>query len=109
MNSRFIAVVKEECETCQLVVPVLTQLQSTGSLAIYSQDNPVFPSNLEVTDDTELGYSWAKKIETVPTLIRLGDDDREEERIVGWDRKAWQAQTGQTFDFDGPWNRRSAW
>jgi hypothetical protein len=36
-------VVKEDCETCQLAIPVFVQLSSACKLEIYSQDNPEFP------------------------------------------------------------------
>ena len=38
--------------------------------------------------------SWHHNIETVPTLMRVGADGVEEERIVGWSRDQWQAFTG---------------
>lgn len=97
-----IAVVKEECETCRLVVPVLAQLQRRFELAIYSQDNASFPSGLDVIDDTDLRYSWERQIETVPTLISLDDKGEETGRIVGWDRAEWSTLAGNPFDFDGP-------
>lgn len=91
--AEYIVVVKEACETCQTVVPVLEQLAATASTEIYSQDNPAFPESMPVIDDTELAKSWALDIETVPTLIRLSDGERTE----GWDRALWQAITGLTF------------
>ncbi|MBO6564490.1 MAG: hypothetical protein JJ956_07085 [Pseudomonadales bacterium] len=97
-----IAVVKEECETCRLIVPVLAQLQASSSLEIRSQDNPSFPESLQVTDDTELAYSWQKRIETVPTLIRLDDDGNEVDRTFGWDKAAWERLTGEFLEFDIP-------
>jgi len=38
--------------------------------------------------------SWHHKIETVPTLIRVGANGLEQERIVGWSREQWQAFSG---------------
>ena len=90
----YIAVVKEACETCQLVVPVLASLQDAGDLTIYSQDNPAFPKGLTVTDDTALAESWRRDIETVPTLIRV-EDGAETGRVFGWVREEWQALTGE--------------
>lgn len=96
MTAKLVAVVKEECETCQLVAPVLARLQEAQGLAIYSQDNPGFPSGLKVEDDRELAYSWRQRIETVPTLIVQGKAS--EKRLEGWSRKEWEALTGETFD-----------
>ena len=38
-----VAVVKRECETCLMIVPVLQQLADAGTLTIYTQDDPEFP------------------------------------------------------------------
>jgi hypothetical protein len=87
---RLVAVVKKECETCKLVEPVLAQIRARAPLSLYSQDDPSFPESLGgALDDTALDRSWKLRIETVPTLIRF-DGDTEVERIVGWDRKAWE-------------------
>lgn len=86
----FIAVLKRECETCKLVEPVLAQIRERAPLELYSQDDPAFPESLGGSaDDTALDRSWQLKIDTVPTLIRF-DGDREVDRIVGWDRAAWE-------------------
>ena len=97
---QLIAVVKEECETCRLVAPVLEYLQASLGLVVYSQDNPGFPPGLNALDDRELAVSWQEKIETVPTIIRR---DREgEARVVGWSREEWEALTGKQLDFGLP-------
>lgn len=88
----YVLVVKEECETCQLIIPVIRQLVENAEVEILSQDNPAFPPDVPVTDDTELARSFAYRIETVPTLIRF-DSDNEAERVEGWDRKVWQGLT----------------
>ena len=98
----FVAIVKEECETCRLIVPVLAQLQSSRSLEIHAQDNPAFPADLNVRDDSQLAYSWAKRIETVPTLICLDESGEEVDRTFGWDRNAWESITGEALGFDLP-------
>lgn len=89
-----VAVVKRDCPTCELVVPVLGRLASSGpSLTVFTQDDPSFPAiEATVVDDTDLSISWHHDIETVPTLIRV-EDGREVERIVGWSRERWQAFT----------------
>ena len=45
-------IVKEDCATCQLVVPVIKQLQDGEELTIYCQDNVRFPAGVSVIDDT---------------------------------------------------------
>lgn len=91
-----VAVVKRDCETCQLVEPVLAALRNAGSLTLYSQDDPDFPESLGgARDDTALEQSWRLNIETVPTLIRF-DGGAEAGRIEGWDRAEWERVSGMT-------------
>jgi thiol-disulfide isomerase/thioredoxin len=98
----YAVVVKEECATCQLVVPVLQSLAESNSLDIYTQDVVSFPPELAVNDDTDLAYSWGKNIEVVPTLIKLDDVGKEIDRIYGWDKAAWEVFVGEKLDFDLP-------
>ncbi len=90
-----VVVVKQDCATCRLVVPVLAQLATEPGvdLTIYTQDDPEFPPGLKVLDDTELELSWHHDIETVPTVIMVVDGV-EVGRTVGWDRARWEAITG---------------
>ena len=92
-----IAVVKRDCPTCNLIVPVLQQLAaSEASLSVYSQDDATFPGGMSsVIDDTELDHSYRLGIEIVPTLIRM-KDGREIGRAVGWDRAEWEQIAGQS-------------
>ncbi len=89
-----IAVVKRECETCQMVAPVLAALRDALGLTIYCQDDPAFPEATGgARDDSALERSWELDVETVPTLIRF-EDGRETARTQGWDRADWQRVTG---------------
>ncbi len=88
-----IAVVKRDCPTCELVVPVLEQLAEAGPLTVFTQDEPGFPASLSPVDDTDLAFSWHHDIETVPTLIKA-ERGKEEERQVGWSRPHWEKLTG---------------
>ena len=54
---RLVAFVKADCETCQMVAPVLGQLRDRGALdEIITQDDPTFP-NLSSTYDEDLELS----------------------------------------------------
>src|SRR5215204_4838071 len=89
-----VVVVKEECETCRTVAPLLAELAKAGErLTVYTQDDPSFPPGVDALHDGDLAVSWHHDIETVPTLIRVVDGV-ETERTVGWDRDVWQAFTG---------------
>ena len=95
-------IVKEDCATCQLVVPVIKQLEEDEALTIYSQDNAQFPPGVSVIDDTQLEYSWRRRIETVPTLIKFDENGEEIARVIGWEKSEWQALTGKPLAFDLP-------
>jgi hypothetical protein len=94
MPDQFIAVVKRDCPTCELVVPVLGQLAQAVPLTIYTQDDPTFPANVPgVEDDRSLDHSHRLGIEIVPTLIRLADEE-EVGRQIGWHRGDWETLSG---------------
>ena len=87
----FVAFVKKDCPTCELIVPVLEQLTESQVLrTIFTQDDPSFP-NLPITsDDTSLEVSFLHEIETVPTLLKV-QDGVEVDRTVGWSHETWKA------------------
>jgi hypothetical protein len=91
-----VVIVKRECETCRMVVPVIEQLNN-GSLpvTVYVQDDPAFPESLAPIHDNDLSISWHYDIETVPTVLRI-ENGVEVTRTVGWVRDEWQRVTGQT-------------
>src|SRR3954470_8485213 len=84
-----VVIVKHECETCQMIAPLLQQLDAT----VYTQDDPAFPADVSSIHDADLSVSWHHEIETVPTLIRIINAE-EIERTVGWLRSDWQRITG---------------
>jgi hypothetical protein len=91
-----IAVVKRDCPTCNLIVPVLRQLGTREpAFTVYSQDDPGFPEDTAVIDDTALAHSYRLGIQIVPTLIRV-TDGLETARTVGWDRGEWESVSGFT-------------
>ncbi len=89
-----VAVVKEDCPTCVLIVPVLADLAERSSITVITQDNPAFPSIDEwVVHDDDLALSWHHDIITVPTLLEVVDGVPTR-RIEGWSREEWQSFTG---------------
>ena len=100
----FVAFVKKDCPTCELIVPVLEHLTELEVLrTIFTQDDPSFP-NLPITsDDTSLEVSFLHEIETVPTLLKV-QDGVEVDRTVGWSQETWKAFLG--IDDLGPENIR---
>ena len=80
---------KQSCETCKLVAPVLKSFLEQNSAEIFCQDGPSFVQDLAVSEDLGLRRSWEASIEIVPTLIRFGKDGKELERIEGWNSEEW--------------------
>jgi hypothetical protein len=89
------AVVKSDCPTCRLVVPVLRQLQATGCrLRVHYQDDGAFLVGIEnVLNDTTLEESFRLGVDAVPSLLRL-ENGEETGRAVGWVRSDWEVLTG---------------
>ena len=78
---------KQDCETCKLVAPILESFLKKNSAEILCQDGSSFPQGLEVREDLGLRRSWEANIEIVPTLISFGKDGEEflsAETIGSW-------------------------
>jgi hypothetical protein len=88
-----VAIVKRDCATCVMVVPILARLSAEVGLTVYTQDDAEFPAGLSPIHDADLSVSWHHDVETVPTLIRV-IDGQEVDRTVGWSRVGWQQLTG---------------
>ena len=87
-------IVKRECATCVMVVPVIARLtRDLRNVSVYSQDDPTFPEGVSVVDDSDLAASWHADIDTVPALI-FRESGVETKRTVGWLRSEWRDLTG---------------
>ena len=80
---------KQGCETCKLVAPILESFLKKNSAEILCQDGSFFSRGLEVREDLGLRRSWEASIEIVPTLISFGKDGKELDRIEGWNSEEW--------------------
>ena len=92
-DTGLIAVVKRDCQTCEMTEPVLATLAETGSLTVYTQDDPTFPESVPHEYDSMLDVSHGLKIEVVPTLLRR-EGGREVARTYGWNKAEWRELTG---------------
>ncbi len=90
-----IVVVKRDCPTCALVVPVLDELaRGAPPLTVYVQDSPEFAAGLPGgAYDASLEHSWRLDIEIVPTLIRV-QAGQVIDRCIGWHRGEWERVSG---------------
>lgn len=95
----FLAIVKQDCPTCVLAMPVLRRIEQFigpigGRLEVHVQDDVSFAAGFShACDDTALATSYRYNIDTVPTLIRL-KEGQEDARAIGWRRSEWQTITG---------------
>ena len=78
-NDGFLLVVKRNCPTCRLIIPIARALSKRGMLAgLVSQDDPAFPVGMAVTDDRELENSFesdTRESATVSCGRRMGTAD----------------------------------
>ncbi|MGZ0190679.1 MAG: thioredoxin family protein, partial [Alphaproteobacteria bacterium] len=92
---RFVAVVKEDCPTCRLVVPALAEMRADGlTLDVVTQDEPAFPRGLAPRHDADLMESHKLAIEIVPTVVAYDDSGTEQSRIYGWNKQEWRTISG---------------
>ncbi len=95
ISDGLVAFVKRACPTCSMIAPQLREAaQARRDFQVVTQDDRAFPSGVaNLVDDRELGHSYLNNIEATPTLIRFAGG-KEIERVMGWDRAAWQRLTG---------------
>lgn len=89
-----VVVVKRDCPTCRLVAPVLGELARRTPLTVYSQDDPVFPTEVSgVVETARRRCPAASTLVTVPTLLRV-EHGVEVDRREGWLREQWEELIG---------------
>ncbi len=90
-----VAFVKRACPTCSMIEPQMHEAaQARSDFQVVTQDDASFPAQVaNLIDDRELDHSYRNEIEATPTLIRFAAG-KEVERVMGWDRAAWQRLTG---------------
>lgn len=95
LKDGLIAFVKGACPTCAMIAPQMAEAaQARNDFQVVTQDDPKFPAGVaNRVDDRALDHSWLNKIEVTPTLIHFAGG-KEVERVIGWDRAAWQRLTG---------------
>ena len=92
--------VKEDCPTCNLVMPLLEALHNSGELTVLAPGQTADGNQtlverhsltLPLLDDSTLKVSFAYDVETVPLVLLADGDGVELDRLVGFDRAEWQA------------------
>ena len=95
-----ICFVKEDCPTCNLVMPLLQALHDGGEVTVLAPGQTADGNRtlverhgltLPLLDDSILKVSFAYDVETVPLVLLADKDGAEQDRLVGFDRDEWQA------------------
>jgi len=97
-NSALLCFVKEDCETCQTIMPVLEALYIAGcnihviGQTIEGNKNLIdkFGLTLPILDDSNLKTSFSYDIEIVPTIIHASEENQEKIRLEGFVKTEWQ-------------------
>ncbi len=91
--------VKEDCPTCNLVLPLVDQVARQSSIRVLlpgqtEEGNQVlnekFKPKAPILDDSILKVSFAYELDSVPLLILADESGHEISRLVGFDRNEWQ-------------------
>ena len=95
LQDGLVVFVKRACPTCAMIEPQMCEAAAArADFQVVTQDRADFPAGVaNRVHDRELDHSWLNNIEATPTLIRFAGG-REAERVMGWDRAAWQRLTG---------------
>ena len=92
--------VKEDCPTCNLVMPLLQTLHDSRDLLVLAPGQTADGNRalierhgltLPLLDDSILKVSFAYDVETVPFLLLADADGGEVDRLVGFDRVEWRS------------------
>ena len=92
--------VKEDCPTCNLVLPLIDALHRNSGIGVLiagqtAEGNRVLARrhslNAPVLDDSDLAVSFAYDVETVPLVIAADPEGLEADRLVGFDKDEWRA------------------
>ncbi len=91
---------KEDCPTCNLVMPLIEALHRDSPLDVLvpgqtSDGNATLIDRHDLTapvlDDSALKVSFAYDVDTVPLVIAADPDGSEADRLVGFDKGEWRA------------------
>ena len=92
--------VKEDCPTCNLVMPLLQTLHDSRDVLVLAPGQTADGNRalierhgltLPLLDDSILKVSFAYDVETVPFLLLADADGGEVDRLVGFDRVEWRS------------------
>lgn len=92
--------VKEDCPTCNLVMPLIETLHANTAFKVMAPGQTtkgnealvnLYGLTVPVLDDSTLKVSFAYNIETVPIVIVADINGTEIDRLAGFEKKEWRA------------------
>ena len=114
-----VSFVKEDCPTCNLVMPLIDALQASGDVPVLAAGQTVegnrtligrHAPSFPLLDDSILKVSFAYDVETVPLVLLADADGQEVDRLVGFDRNEWQTFfTNHAPNAEVDWEALPAW
>lgn len=107
-----LALVKEDCDTCNLTLPLLESLHRASGdgldvwVAVQKRDDiPVLRERHDLTmpllDDDELDLSYDADIDTVPTLFLYDKSNSCEIETYGFDKHEWREISNEAMTLAG--------
>ena len=107
-----LALVKEDCDTCNLTLPLLEAVHrsSNGGLDVWvavqkTDDIPVLKARHDLTmpllDDDALDLSYETDIDTVPTLFLYDETHECRLQTFGFDKHEWREISGEAMALSG--------
>ncbi|MCY3886000.1 MAG: TlpA family protein disulfide reductase [Gammaproteobacteria bacterium] len=98
--------VKEDCPTCNLVLPVIDEIARSNEIRVLvpgqtSEGNRQLQSRFQpaacILDDSILKVSFAYGVETVPMVLLCDENGIERDSLVGFDKKEWHSFYSKHF------------
>lgn len=118
-GATLLAFVKEDCPTCNLVMPLIEAAHASEKVTVLAPGQTddgnrtlieTHALTLPLLDDSKLQVSFAYDVETVPLVILADENGAELDRLVGFERNEWsQFFTSHLDDVSIDWDALPEW
>ncbi|MCY4655209.1 MAG: TlpA family protein disulfide reductase, partial [Gammaproteobacteria bacterium] len=98
-QATFVCFVKEDCPTCNLVLPLIQKVHDSSGTRVLvpgqtQEGNEILVKNHELTapllDDSILKVSFAYDLETVPHCFLADSNGEKLDELIGFERQEWR-------------------
>ena len=114
-----ICFVKEDCPTCNLVMPLLEAANSSAEAVVLTAGQTAEGNEtlierhglkMPILNDSTLKVSFAYDVETGPLVVLADADGKELDRLIGFDRNEWSTFFNNHLpDTDIQWDEYPEW